>query len=115
MDCINLNIAKDFSKTPGPRFIIEGDFSGELFRDSILLTMVSKAIEESKKLRVYLDGTAGYATSFLEESFGGLIRVHNIDYKKIISILEIICEEDEKLVKDIYNYLKEAQDEKLRG
>lgn len=115
MNIIELNVAKDYSKTPGPRYISEGDFSGEEFRDTLLSNMVGLAISDHKKLVINLDGTAGYATSFLEESFGGLIRVKNFNYDDIIRVLEIISEEDETLIQDIQKYLIEARDEKLRN
>ena len=67
--CLSCNISKDFSSTPGPRYIREGDFSGELFRNEILLPIITEAIENKLKVIVDLDGTAGYGTSFLEESF----------------------------------------------
>lgn len=109
MQSIIINIAKDFSSTPGPRFISEGEWSGELFRTQYLLPKVKKAISENIELKVILDGTAGYGTSFLEESFGGLIRIEMVDYDKLIKILKIISDEEPYLIDDIKEYLKDAQ------
>jgi len=114
MGRIELKISKDFSKTPGPRFILEGEYSGELFRDSILFYKMQEAIDKGIKLRVNIDGTAGYATSFLEESFGGLIREKGLNYDDIIKTLEIISDEEEYLIENIFKYLKEAEDEKKK-
>lgn len=108
MELIEVKIARDYSTTPGPRYIKEGDNSGELFRQQILYPSFQRALNEKRKIRVDLDGTAGYGTSFLEESFGGLIRVENMDYKSIMSYLELVSNEEEFLKDDIEFYLKDA-------
>ena len=65
---------RDFTSTPGPRMIQDGPHSGEEFRDKHLLPKFQKAVEEGVCLNVILEETKGYASSFLEEAFGGLIR-----------------------------------------
>ena len=109
---IFIDIAKHFSKTPGPRYIHEGDFSGESFRKNILYPKVKEVIAKNGKIVIILDGTAGYGTSFLEESFGGLIREDNLSYTDLINVLEFISNEEPYLINDIYSYLEEARDEK---
>lgn len=111
MESIEIKIARDFSFSPGPRYIDEGKNSGEKFRKEILTNAFKKAIKENKKVIVDLDGTDGYGTSFLEESFGGLIRVDGISYNEIIKRLEIISNEEDYLKSDVYEYLKDAYDE----
>src|SRR5690349_17177962 len=64
----------DFARSPGGRFVSDGPFSGEWFRDSILAPELGKAIATNDRLEVVLDGTSGYGSSFLEEAFGGLVR-----------------------------------------
>lgn len=108
---ISIKIAKDFSTAPGPRYIHEGDNSGELFRQNILFPKVSQAIELNIPFEVDLDDTAGYGTSFLEESFGGLIRKHNLPYEKIMSLMILISNEEDYLIDDVNEYLKDAYDE----
>ena len=112
MDTLNLNIAKDYTPAPGPRYEREGDWSGELFRKNIFFPLMNQAINEDKMLIVDLDGTAGYGTSFLEEIFGGLIREHNLDYDKILQHLEIKSDEEDYLKDDINIYLNEAKEQK---
>ena len=111
MESIEIKIAKDFSYTPGPRYIDEGKNSGEKFRKEILADIFKRAIKENKNIIVDLDGTDGYGTSFLEESFGGLIRDNRIDYNEIIKRLTIISTEEEYLKDDVYNYLEDAKNE----
>lgn len=107
MDSIIISIA-DFSKTPGSRFKKEGQFSGEVFRKTILEPNFAKAIKENKKMIVNLDGTLGYGPSFLEESFGGLARKYNA--QKITDLIEFVSQEEPYLLEDISNYIKHAND-----
>ncbi len=111
MNVIEIKISRDFSPTPGPRYIKESDInnSGEAFRKTVLYPKFKQALSEHKKMVVDLDGTAGFGTSFLEESFGGLIRVENMEYETIIKNLEIISNEEDFLKEDILNYLNDAE------
>jgi hypothetical protein len=110
---LELKLAKVFSRTPGPRFIVEGDFSGEQFRSEFLIHWLKKAIAEGMKLRVDLDGTAGCGTSFLEESFGGLIRYHGYTLADIIKYVEIKSDEMPNYKENIESeYLPEAEEER---
>lgn len=67
-------VARDFTRYPGPRYKGTGPFSAQEFRESILEPALRKAIECNNTLVVKLDDVAGYGSSFLEETFGGLIR-----------------------------------------
>lgn len=111
MKKIRISILKDFSPTPGPRYIHEGKYSGELFRQDVLFPKVSEAIKNNIQFEVNLDGTAGYGTSFLEESFGGLIRIHNLSYHEITSLMTLISNEEGYLIDDVNEYLKDAYEE----
>jgi hypothetical protein len=115
MDRVTVKIARDFSRTPGPRYIKEGKWSGELFRTQQFFNIFNDAINNNKKVTVDLDGTLGYGTSFLEEIFGGLIREHHLDYNQILNHLEIISNEEPYLTNDILAYLKDAHEESLVG
>lgn len=67
-----ISVAKQFSATPAGRYRSDGPFPGEKFRDEILAPALRKSGEI---VVVDLDGTAGYGSSFLEEAFGGLVRL----------------------------------------
>lgn len=69
-----ISIAKDFSRAPGIRYRKNGPYSGEEFRETVLVPAFSKAREQGEVLTIILDGVAGYGSSFLEEAFGGLVR-----------------------------------------
>jgi hypothetical protein len=111
MHHLSLSVGRDFSRTPGARYETEGDHSGEVFRTRLLLPRVKDAISNKSKLVVDLDGTAGYATSFLEEAFGGLVRREGIKAAELKEILEIKSEEEDYLIEDIWSYISEARPE----
>lgn len=64
----------DFTRYPGPRYRRDGPYSAEQFREEHLEPRLREAIENGETLAVVLDGVSGYGSSFLEETFGGLVR-----------------------------------------
>ena len=105
MKDIIINIAKDYTKTPGGRYIKEGEFSGEDFRIKVLKPEFQKFISSDCKMTVILDGGYGYAPSFLEEAFGGLARETNNPKMKDI---QIISEEEPSQIYKIQSYIAKA-------
>lgn len=69
-----ISIANDFSKYPAGRTRRDGPYSAERFRDDLLVPALEKARAEGGQVTVVLDGVYGYSSSFLEETFGGLVR-----------------------------------------
>ena len=104
---MNLIVATEFSDTPGPRTREEGDFSGELFLDEFLRPRYQEAVKTGDTLLVDLDGTEGYATSFLESAFGGLSREFGAD--KVLKVIRLKSDDEPYLVEEITNYIKEAK------
>lgn len=101
---ITIDIGKDFSRTPGARHKTDGPFSGEDFREKYL----EKHFKDKKadsNITIILDGTEGYATSFLEEAFGGLARKYS--KKRCLTRLKFISE-DKLLVDEIKNYIENS-------
>jgi len=83
----------DFTEYPGVRYKEQGDNdTGEDFYFKIINPSFQKALEENKMLEIDLDGTAGYASSFLDESFGNL--VYDFPYNEILSRLVIKSNEE---------------------
>jgi len=97
-----INIARDFSDAPGARYYDDGPYSGQEFREKVL----EPAFKDNEKITVILDGTEGYATSFLEESFGGLARKYGAN--QVREKIEFVSEEDPLLVDEIIGYIEEA-------
>ncbi|WP_316181884.1 MULTISPECIES: STAS-like domain-containing protein [unclassified Bradyrhizobium] len=87
----SLRIA-DYAPSPGGRFIVDGEYSGEWFRDTVLAPALQSAVEASEALVVVLDGTSGYGSSFLEEAFGGLIRRRLFPPRTVREMLKITAE-----------------------
>jgi len=107
MDKINIKISEDYTKIPGVREEIEGDFPGEEFLSKILLPKFQQAIAEKKILFIDFDDTAGYPTSFLEAAFGGLAR-HYKDAGILLKNMEFKSEDDPFLISDVTEYINEA-------
>ncbi len=103
-----INLALDFSKTPGARYPEEGEYSGQEFRKKFLFPKMTEALNSKQSLTVILDGTFGLGTSFLEESFGGLIRENRMDYHSILNSLVLVSNESPHYKEEILEYLKEA-------
>jgi len=71
MDETVINIARDFSRAPAGRYVSDGPNSGERFRTEFLVP----ALAREGDIVIELDGTRAYGSSFLEEAFGGLVRL----------------------------------------
>lgn len=81
-----INIAEDFSSAPAGRFPEDGLFNGTRFREEFLVPELKKG----HPIKIILDGVSGFGSSFLEEAFGGLVRLHHMSkdfLKKNISIV----------------------------
>lgn len=102
---ITVNVA-DFTEFPGPRFAVLGLFSGEEFREKVLLNTIRE--HGAAHISVNLDGTAGYGSSFLEEAFGGLVRA-GVSAEDALEICKnLVSEEDPSLIDEICSYIKDA-------
>lgn len=94
---------KDYTKYPGPRYEKLGDYSGEEFRDTILIPELKNGI-----IKVNFDGVYGFGSSFLEEAFGGLVRA-GIPKPTIVKLREnLICNDDPSIVIEVQLYIDEA-------
>ncbi len=102
-----ISIAKDFSETPGPRARDEGEFSGEEFLQDILRPAYMRAVQDRSTLTVDLDGTEGYATSFLEATFGGLAR--EFDAAEINKVIKFKSDDEPFLISEIKGYIADAR------
>jgi hypothetical protein len=103
---LEMNIARDFTPTPGPGFIIEGKFSGEEFRETLLKKKFEEAVRKATTLHIDLDGGYGYGPSFLEEAFGGLVREYGI--ATVQKTLTFKSDEEPLLLRDIDGYIRRA-------
>jgi len=98
-----INVATDFSDTPAGRFDVEGPFSGERFRQSLLVP----ALRDYDEVIVDLNGVEGFGSSFLEEAFGGLVRLHLFSKEDLAQKLKFLTD-DPSLEVEIQEYISRA-------
>jgi hypothetical protein len=84
-----ISVARDFSRTPGPRYVRQGNWSGEKFRKRL-----EEELRQYERVVVDLDGTRGYGSSFLDEAFGGLVREGVLTREEAFRRLDIRSTQD---------------------
>lgn len=84
-----ISVARDFSTHPGPRYIKQGNWSGEKFRK-----LLEDRLRRHEAVLVDLDGTRGYGSSFLDEAFGGLVRECVLTREEFSRRVDIRSDED---------------------
>ncbi|WP_228866244.1 STAS-like domain-containing protein [Roseibium aggregatum] len=88
---MNVDIAADFSPTPGGRYSKHGPYSGQEFREKVLLPRMKDALERRMDLNVVIDTVRrSYQVSFLDEAFAGLIRDGGLPKDAVQKHLHII-------------------------
>lgn len=103
---------------PGSRFIRLGPQSGEEFKNYLFERLVEIYGQDFKSnqnstILVDLDGTVGYGSSFLEEGFGGLLRM-GVPYS-IVNSLKIKSNEEPELVEEIDEYIQDEYKKLLKN
>ena len=104
MSSRQIQVASEFSRFPAGRFRTDGPYSGQKFREELLVP----ALSESLPVTVVLDGTMGYGSSFLEEAFGGLVRVCGFKAIDLRKKLKVISAHDHSLETEVWSYIDEA-------
>lgn len=103
---MNINIAYEFTETPGGRFRDQGEFSGEEFRQRFLKPRYEASINNNEKLTINMDNCYGFAASFLEEAFGGLAR--DLKDKNIMKNIDIVCNDEPGIIERINGFVANA-------
>lgn len=104
-----IKVAEEFTDTPGGRYKANSKYSGEQFREELLFPKYLACLELNEKLLVDLDGGYGYPIGFLEEAFGGLIKMlkdNKLSSKKALKIIKIKSNDEVSLVDKIYTFMK---------
>lgn len=102
-----INVAKDFTTAPGGRKRSWGAHSAEEFLETILLPKYIASVTAGEPLCINLDGTAGYAASFLDEAFAGLAVARASE--NVLDHLLIFSSEEPLLIHEITQYIREAE------
>ena len=103
-------ISKEYTNKPGGRFAKSGLYSGEDFKKE-LIKLMRRAKREGKKVILDFDGGFGYGNSFLEESFGGLVR-SGIKKDEIFKTFVFKSKDEPSLINKVQTYIAEAKNEK---
>jgi len=111
MEAVRISVSNDFSPRPGGRFPWEGPNSGEEFREKVLVHRYREARQANVDLVVDLDDTSGYASSFLEEAFGGMIRKRYAEKDDLLARLTILSGAQPKWVQRVERYIRQAEPE----
>ena len=106
-----LKIAEEFSPVPIGRHRSDSKKSGEAFRDDLLFPRVDKAIKEKDVLVIDFEGMEGLSSSFLEEAFGGLVRVKGLPAETVIKTLKFIPMNShfDPYIENVKAYIRDAQ------
>jgi hypothetical protein len=102
-----INVAQDFYDAPVGRYPADGKYNGERFRNEILVPHLNN----DGDILIDLDGTDGYGSSFLDEAFGGLVRLCGYTSQELHKRLTFKSEEDESFIGEIWDYIDTAKSE----
>lgn len=87
-----IDLGEDFSTTPGGRYKADGKFSGEEFREKFLVP----ALNNGDHISVDLDNVLGVCSGFLEEAFGGLVRIYGPSIVHRVTVVSTFGRRDER-------------------
>ena len=97
-------VARDFSRSPGGRTVDDGPYSGERFREELLVPALKAGSDD---VEVDLRGALTFGSSFLDEAFGGLVRKHRFSPALLRKRMHIRSDL-ELYVSKIWSYVEDA-------
>ncbi|WP_022963820.1 STAS-like domain-containing protein [Halopseudomonas pelagia] len=105
---VEVDVGK-FSKTPFGRYEDDGEYNGTKFRELKLKDLfLDPGVE---KVIVQLDTVQDgyeYGSSFLEESFGGLVREYKLSADEVFKKLEVKTKYQDYVL-EIEDYIRRAE------
>jgi hypothetical protein len=100
---IRYDFAKEYSPYPGGRFIKLGDFSGEEFREKVLVPV----FEAGDRIVIDASGVkTSFSPSFLDEAFGEVAKRYTL--KKFFETVKVFSTENELLEEKVKHYAEGA-------
>lgn len=69
---MKINLGQQFGRYPAGRYLADGPYNGQKFREDFLIPALNGADDE---IEITLSDARGLKSSFLEEAFGGLVRL----------------------------------------
>lgn len=97
---LTLNVA-DWTTTPGHRYSRDCEWSGEEYRDKILIP----ALEKAQVVEVNLDGVLGCSSGWLSEVFQGVISKLGPD---VVRRIRVTSTQYGQYVNDVRGWMDEA-------
>ena len=102
-----IHLVEEFTDSPGGRFRKQGDYSGQQFREEMLIPALDD--EQTDLVVVNLDGALGLPSSFLDEAFGVTAEMHPGKIHK----LRVVVTDNEVAFKIVRDCMVKHGDEKL--
>lgn len=105
-----LDLASEYTPYPAGRFRADGPYSGEAFRDDVLLKRVRDAVHARQVLTVRIDGVRAFGSSFLEEAFGGLVR-KGVSREQLLRHVAVVSSKPshQRYIDAINRYMRDAK------
>lgn len=97
--CSTLNVAKDFYRFPSGCTFADGPYCAEGLR-----ALIVERLNKHDVLYLELDGTLGYASNFLFETFVGLIEKEKFTANELRNRI-ILISKDKPLLYEINSYI----------
>lgn len=111
---MTINMTVDFSRLPGGIDEIEGTNTGEYFRKKFLIPVYDYCLIKDEELNINFASSHGFAASFLEEAFGGMVRT-GYDGKTMLRKMNFLTSEEPLLEDQIVNYITDAMKNKTNS
>lgn len=108
---MNLIVANEFYRRPLGRYKSQGTYTGEAFREDILIPKLQQ-LADGEKFIVDFTGVTMNGSSFLEEAFGGLVRNHGYSLQRLKDIFEFKFPRRPSLEEKVWQYIHDAEKEK---
>ena len=79
-----LKISTDYSEFPGGRYSEDGLGNATDFREKYLIPM----LEKNRPFMIDLNGVVSYPVSFIDEAFGGLVRMKRYTSEQLMKLIK---------------------------
>lgn len=101
-----LKVATEFSIIPSGRQLSDGSATGQHFYNVLLDKLAD--LKKNEQLTIDFDGVLTAGSSFLDESFAGLVRNKKISRKDFNKKIVIVANEHPEIKEKIEKYVKNA-------
>ncbi len=99
---MKINVGREFGRYPAGRYLSDGPYNGERFRTEFLVPALKSG---HAHIEIDLTEARGLKSSFLEESFGGLVRL-GYSSEELLSRFRFLTR-DPSQVTEIEGYMRD--------